>query len=89
MRSPTLTDITNKSSKSIDGNGNGNTNKNNNSNNNFYTRFDENQLVWGDFDNGTLDLSQSILFTNHENIVRREVSCPTITHFLVNFFYGV
>lgn len=36
-----------------------------------YARFDENQLPWGDADQ--LDLSQSIIFSNNEIIVEREV----------------
>ena len=49
-----------------------------------YARFDENQLPWGDADQ--LDLSQSIIFSNNEVIVDREVSLTVLdksTHHLL------
>lgn len=48
-----------------------------------YIRFDENQLPWGDSEH--LNLSQSILFSNDETIVQREVTTPFI-NFLLSLF---
>lgn len=47
-----------------------------------YIRFDENQLPWGDSDH--LNLSQSIIFSNDDTIVQREVipTAPFISDFL-------
>ena len=58
LRSPTIADIQSRSTNPED-------------NNNLYIGFDENQLPWGNMD--CLDLSQSILFTNDDSIVQREV----------------
>ena len=46
-----------------------------------YARFDENQLPWGDAHQ--LDLSQSIIFSNNEIIVEREVSLTFAFRLLV------
>ena len=58
LRSPTIADIQSLSNNPED-------------NNNHHIGFDENQLPWGNMD--CLDLSQSILFTNDDSIVQREV----------------
>jgi hypothetical protein len=50
-----------------------------------YIRFDENQLPWGDEDH--LNLSQSILFSNDDAIVQREV-IPTALSLMISSLYS-